>query len=317
MVKTRAWRLCATVLAIGLVAAACGDDDEGAVDAEPVASTTSTSMAEASATPSSSTTTTSTTQPVATTVSCTLPDEALIEAGSLTVGTWLPETVAGDSFDSDVVYATAEALGFAAEDVRFVPIDFYAPFLDGLERTYDVAVGNYSITEAREELADFSDGYDRKELVLVATESSPASGATTVTELRAATLGRIHNPELPFSQDYIELEIQPSNEAIAFEVPAAFPTAGAALADGSIDGMVMGEGEALWSTGEDLQHASIIAALPVSDSAVEEIGMAFEEDSELVGCFNEALALVAEAGTLEELESEWYPELAEIPTLSA
>jgi polar amino acid transport system substrate-binding protein len=48
----------------------------------------------------------------------------------------------------------------------------------------------------------------------------------------------------------------------------------------------------------------------------EELGMLFEDGSELVACVNEALAALEADGTLEALEEEWLSAGGDIPTLS-
>ena len=84
---------------------------------------------------------------------------------------------------------------------------------------------------------------------------------------------------------------------------------------GSIEGFIVDLPTAFFVTAVEIEDASIVGVLPPGDEP-EELGMLFEEGSELVGCVNEALTSLRDAGTLDEIETEWLNDGGAIPTLS-
>ena len=61
---------------------------------------------------------------------------------------------------------------------------------------------------------------------------------------------------------------------------------------------------------------AIVGVLPRAGFSFEELGMVFEEGSDLVPCVDEALTALSDAGTLEGLETEFLDDGGTIPTLS-
>jgi polar amino acid transport system substrate-binding protein len=296
---TKTWRsLAALLLALGLVAAACGDDsgDDG-TDVEAGSDTTE---AAASCDP--------------------LPTKT---EGTLTVATgepafppWVSGTDAdgnddpttGEGFESALVYAVAEQLGLAHDDVEWVRTGFDEAVAPG-PKDFDFNIQQYSITPERDEVVDFSDGYYTVQQALVAAPDSSVAEATTIADLQDEQLGAAIGTT---SLDYIEDVIQPDSEAAVFDDNAA---AKAAFDAGQVDGLVFDLPTAYYITAVEIPNSSIVGVLPVSGEA-EELGMLFEDGSELVPCVNEALATLRDDGTLDELQQEWLQAGGDIPTLT-
>ena len=309
-------------LALGLMVllTACGgaaetSDDGGATEEAPT--TADTTVSEAASEPAE--------------VACDVDSLPLVTEGTLTVATGEPvfepwmvddDPTNGEGFESALVYALAEQLGFAEGDVEWVRTGFDQAIAPG-QKDYDFNIQQYSITPERDEVVDFSDGYYEVEQALVAAEDSPVADATSVADLRSARLGAAIGTT---SLDYIEQVIQPEDQAQVFDDNAA---AKAAFDAGQVDGLVFDLPTAYFITAVEIPDASIVGVLPREDATAaseavaseaaggaEELGMLFEDGSELVPCVNQGLAALRDDGTLEAIEEEWLSQSGGIPTLT-
>ena len=212
----------------------------------------------------------------------------------------------GQGFESALVYALADELGIA--DVTWVRTGFDEAITAG-SKDYDFNIQQYSITEQREEVVDFSDGYYQVEQAIIGPEGSPAASAETVAELQDLRLGAAIGTT---SLDYLESTIEPSTEAAVYDDNVA---AKSAFDAGQIDGLVLDLPTAYYVTAVEIPDTSIIGVLP-REGAADELGMLFEDGSDLVPCVNEALAALKDAGTIDALEDEWLNQGGSITSLS-
>ena len=160
-------------LLIGLLAlagAACGDDEED----QPAAQSTATAEADA----------------------CATDQLALKQPGTLTVGTDKPafppyfeddDPANGKGFESAVAYAVAEQLGLG-DSVEWTVVPFNASFAPG-PKDFDFDINQISITPKRAERVDFSEPYYTAPQAVLALKSTPAAQATSLAELKDATIG--------------------------------------------------------------------------------------------------------------------------------
>ncbi|MCB1015444.1 MAG: amino acid ABC transporter substrate-binding protein [Acidimicrobiales bacterium] len=290
MNRTRTWRLLAVLAALALLGAACGSDDDGGDES-------SSDTTEAG--------------------SCDTADLPVKEEGQLTVATgdpvfppWMEndDPTSNEGFESELVYLVAEQLGFSEDQVVWTSTGFDEAIAPG-EKDYDFNIQQYGITEDRDEVVDFSDGYYTVEQAIVAPADSDIASAESLADLADAKLGAAVGTT---SLDYIEEAIQPSEEAAVFDDTAA---ASSALQAGQVDGLVYDLPTAFYITAVEIPDASIVGILPVVGEA-EELGMLFEDGSPLVPCVNDALAAVEESGDLAALQEEWLANGGETPTLS-
>jgi polar amino acid transport system substrate-binding protein len=264
-------------------------------------------------------------------IACDVDSLSLENEGTLTVATGEPvfepwmvddDPTNGEGFESALVYALAEELGFAEDDVEWVRTGFDQAIAPG-PKAYDFNIQQYSITPERDEVVDFSDGYYEVEQALVAAEDSSVADATSVSDLQSARLGAAIGTT---SLDYIEQVIQPEQPAQVFDDNAA---AKAAFDAGQVDGLVFDLPTAYFVTAVEIPDASIVGVLPREDATAaseavaseaaggaEELGMLFEDGSELVPCVNQGLAALRDDGTLEAIEEEWLSQSGGIPTLT-
>lgn len=210
-------------------------------------------------------------------------------------------------FESALVYALAEELGL--ETVEWVGTGFDEAIAPG-DKDYDFNIQQYSITDERDEVVDFSTGYYQVEQAIIGPADSPAASATTIDDLKSLRLGAAIGTT---SLNYIEDVIEPETEAAVYDDNV---DAKAAFDAGQIDGLVLDLPTAYFVTAVEITDASIIGVLPREDDSPEELGMLFSDGSDLVGCVNEALASLRDAGTIEALENEWLNQGGSIPSLT-
>ncbi len=314
---------------VALVLVACGGDDttESAATSAPPAD-----AAEASATPSSpgsapptdggseapsASASAMATEAITPTGDCEVEDLPLVADGVLTVATGEPvfepwmvddDPTNGEGFESALVYALAEQMGFTADQVTWTRTGFDEAIAPG-DKDWDVNVQQYSITEERDRVVDFSEGYYAVQQAIVAAEGSPAATATSVADLADVRLGAAIGTT---SLDYAEEVIAPTELVLAFDDNAA---AKAAFDAGQVDALVFDLPTAYYITAVEIPDASIVGVLPAEGDA-EELGMMFAEGSELVPCVDVALSALQGDGTVADLQAEWLEQGGDIPTLS-
>jgi polar amino acid transport system substrate-binding protein len=294
MKDTRWAKLLALLTLLTLTVAACGDD--GAED---------------------------TTTTAATTDSCAVENLNLANPGQLTVATgepvfppWMgvgddnfdvPESKTG--FEGALVYELAAEMGFSDDQVIFVRTGFDEAIAPG-PKDWDFNIQQYSITEAREEVVDFSDPYYETQQALVTFPDSPFAEADSVDDLKEAVLGAaIGTTSLDFVEDVIQPDTAPSVYDENVDVQAAMNA-------GQIDGLVVDLPTAYFMIAVQIEGAIIAGVFEAQAESPDRFGLLFEEDNPLVECVNEALATLRDNGTLAALEEEWLTQEGEIPQIS-
>lgn len=237
------------------------------------------------------------------------PDSDVWSApGTLTVATGEPafppyviddDPTSGEGFESAVVYAVAEQLGFAQPDVTWVRTTFDEAIAPG-EKEYDFNIQQYSITEERDEIVDFSMPYYSGQKALLVPGDSPAASATTFADIEGLKFGATIGTT---DADYITETIGIADEDVAIydDQAATF----AALDAGQIEATVIGLPTALYITGVEMPQISIAGVLPRQGGEGEDMGMVFAEGNPARDCVNTALEALTEDGTLAALDEEW------------
>ncbi|GIU96720.1 MAG: amino acid ABC transporter substrate-binding protein [Actinomycetota bacterium] len=210
-------------------------------------------------------------------------------------------------FEGAVVGALAEELGFGLDEIEFVPVPFNKSFAPG-PKDFDFVLQQISYKDKRAEAVDFSDSYYDVNQALVSVEGSPIAGATTVEDLKDATLGA---PIGTTSLDYIEQTIQPNVE------PRVYDDLTGAIQDlksGAIDGIVVDLPTAFFITAVQIKNGVIVGQFP-SVGQQEYFALAFEKGSGLVECVNQALDRLKADGTLAAIQQEWLADKASAPVI--
>ncbi|MCF2971493.1 ABC transporter substrate-binding protein [Synechococcus sp. Nb3U1] len=228
-------------------------------------------------------------------------DPRLFNPGQLTVATGDPvfppwmlndDPAGGEGFENGLVYALAAEMGFAPEDVVWVRESFEQSIAPG-PKSYDFAIQQISVTEARSEVVTFSSVYYQPDKAVVALPDSPVVGASSFEELRQARWGAtVGTTDL----DYLENILGISNVAVYDDQAGVFQ----AMQGDLIDATVVALPTALFVTAVQVPEAKITALLP-PDENDRGHGLLFEKDNPLVDWVNEALAAVIERGVVEDL----------------
>ncbi len=247
------------------------------------------------------------------------PDaEVWKQPGTLTVGTDSPayepwfsdnDPSNGKGFESAVAYAVAEQLGFAPEDVRWIKVPFNNSYAPG-EKKFDFDINQISITPAREEVVDFSDGYYSAAQAVIALKGSDAAQATTLEELKAFKLGAQTGTT---SLTAIREGIQPDQDPFVFDDTNA---AKQALNNGQLDAFLADLPTAFYITAVEIPKATIVGQVQPTAGEQEQFGMLFEKGSPAVDCVNTALGELEDSGELDRIEQEWLSEVVDVPELS-
>jgi polar amino acid transport system substrate-binding protein len=209
----------------------------------------------------------------------------------------VPES--GTGFEGALVYALAAELGFTEDQVTFVRTGFDEAIAPGA-KDWDFNIQQYSITEERDEVVDFSDPYYTTRQALVTFPDSEFADVSTVADLADAVLGAAIGTT---SLDFIEEVIQPNTEASVYDENVDVE---AAMNAGQIDVITAVQVE-----------GSIIAGQFEAEAAdPDDFGMLFEDGNPLVDCVNQALATLRDDGTLQALEDEWLTQEGGVPIIT-
>ncbi len=253
--------------------------------------------------------------PAATPLVFTIADMPLKTPGMLTVHADQPlyepwfidnDPTNGEGFESALVYALAEVMGFTPEQVEWGYTAFNASYAPG-PKPFDFYITEVSITEPRKEAVSFSDGYYSTPFVIIAPDDSPAQEATSLEDLRQYRFGTLVNSSYAM---YITDVIKPEPDISVYNTNA---DALQALANGQVDVNVESLQIAEEVIADQFPELGIVGILPGPGT---ELGMVFEKDSPLVPYINQALATLRENGTLDDLVEEWLPAPPDYPQIS-
>ena len=212
----------------------------------------------------------------------------------------------GKGFESALVYALAEQLGFKPEEVEWGYTAFNASYAPG-PKDFDFYLTEVSITEPRKKAVAFSDGYYSTPFVIIAPDDSPVKDAKSLEDLRKYKFGTLVNSSYA---SYITDVIKPEQELSVFNTDAE---AIQALANGQVDVNVESLQIAIEVTTDQFPNLDIVGILPGPGT---ELGMVFEKDSPLVPFVNQALANIKADGTWQKLVDEWLPMDPEFPHIA-
>ena len=248
---------------------------------------------------------------------CGKEELPVLSPRTLTIGTDSPayepwfvdnDPTNGQGFESAVAYAVAEELGFSRGEVAWVKVPFNSSYKPGA-KDFDFDINQISITPARAEVVDFSDGYYEAAQAVIALKGSPASEVTTIAELADYNLGaQTGTTSLTAIRDVIK----PANEPAVFEDTNA---AKQALLNNQVDAILADLPTAFYITAVEIPKGTIVGQFQPTTGEQEEFGMLFEKGSPLVDCVNQALATLESDGTLAEIEQQWLSDVVDVPEL--
>ncbi|WP_196259233.1 ABC transporter substrate-binding protein [Pelagibacterium limicola] len=246
----------------------------------------------------------------------TIDDPRLHTPGKLTVATgdvvyppWMmddnPE--GGEGFENALVYALAEELGFAPEDVVWVRETFDQSIAPGA-KNYDFAIQQISVTEARAEVVTFSQVYFQPDKAVVALPGSPVEGATSFADLREARWGAaVGTTDFTYLESVMGIE----DAAVYDDQIGVFQ----AMQANQIDATVVALPTALFLTAVQVPDAEIVALLP-PDENDRGHGLLFEFGNPLAEWIDEGLDALKERGVIEDLKNTWLVADPNLPVIT-
>ncbi|MBN2048002.1 MAG: amino acid ABC transporter substrate-binding protein [Anaerolineaceae bacterium] len=161
---------------------------------------------------------------------------------------------------------------------------------------FDIGGDGITITEERDEIVDFSNGYiaiEQRLLVRVGEDRF-----STIEEFVANpewTLGtQVNTTNYETATEYL-----PADRIQAFE---QYPFAVQALISGDVDAVIIDQVVGLGYMGENADQVELVGPGITS----EELGFAFPNGSDLVDPINQALTSMMEDGTLNEINEQFF-----------
>jgi polar amino acid transport system substrate-binding protein len=241
-----------------------------------------------------------------------------VEAGVLTIATgepayypWViddaPES--GEGFEAAVAYAVAAQLGYDQSAVKWVRTTFDAAIAPG-PKTFDFNLQQYSITDERKQVVDFSSPYYKSNQAIVSFKGSKIEGVTTLQGLKdaGAKLGAAVSTT---SLDVIETNL--GLKASVFNDNAAAVTA---LKNKQIDGLVVDLPTAFYLSAVEVPNGIIVGQIDGSDSGDQGFGLLLSKDNPITSCVSQAVDAIRDNGTLASITAQWLADSAGAPVLS-
>ena len=230
-----------------------------------------------------------------------------LTAGTLTIATvvpayypWVLEDApeSGEGFEPAVAYAVAAELGYSANEVVWVRTTFDGAIAPG-SKPFDFNLQQFSITEERKQVVDFSSGYYYVTQAIVSAEGSKIAGATSIADLKGAKLGAAVGTT---SLTTAETVINPDAEIAVFNDNAA---AVQALKNGQIDGLVVDLPTAFYLAAVEIDNGVIVGQLASDPNTPEHFGLLLAKDSAITSCVTQAVDTLRSNGTLSQIEATW------------
>ena len=242
-----------------------------------------------------------------------------LESGVLTIATGNPayypwvmdnDPASGQGFEAAVAYEVAKRMGFDADKVHWTSASFDQSIQPG-PKDFDFNLQQFSITEEREQVVDFSEPYYMAAMAVLARQPTVDSGAqATVDSLKALRWGIMAGTTaLPMVQEVIAPESDPLLYDDNVNVTEAMK------AD-QIDVAIFDLPTALYLSAVVLEDGVVLGQFAAERSEnPDRFGLLMEEGNPLKACVDEAISSMTEDGTLEQIEATWLQETTGVPLI--
>ena len=202
----------------------------------------------------------------------------------------------GEGFESAVAYAAAEQLGYSPDQVRWARLPFSTAMAPG-PKPFDAAISQFSITDQRREIVDFSAPYYDVDQAVLTVAGSAAAGLRSTTALGRLRLGAEAGTTGALTARML-------SHATPITVYDSNDQAIAALSGGKVDALVMDLPTAQRAAG-DLPDGVVVGQLPRAAERVEQLAMLLDKDSPLTRCLSSAVEALRADGVLDRLQRQW------------
>ena len=242
-----------------------------------------------------------------------------LEDGVLTIATgnpayypWVlndaPESKEG--FEAAVAYAIAEKMGFAEDQVTWVRTSFDEAIQPGA-KNFDFNMQQYSITEEREQMVDFSLPYYTSAMAVLTTQSVVDKGiAPTAESMKGLIWGADANTTaVPMLNEMIAPESDPLLYGDNTDVTAAMQA-------NQIDAALFDLPTALYLAAVVVEGGVVFGQIPADRAEnPDQFGLLMEDGSALKECVDAAITELTDSGELAAIEAQWLQEATGVPVI--
>lgn len=247
-----------------------------------------------------------------------------VTPGKLTVATGNPayepwvindDPASGEGFEAAVIYALADELGFAKDDVVWVRTSFDEAFAPG-EHDWDLNIQQVSISEDRQKAVDFSPAYYRPAQSIVVKKDGKYATATTCADFADAIIGVQVGST---AYDYVQTILK-NGDTTGIEVYDDNAAAAAAVNSGQADAVVTDTPTAVYMAGafaedEQIKDAIVVGQIPDTEDE-HGLGITLAKGSALTPLVEKAMNTILDNRTVDGLILQWLAEYTtNIPTL--
>ncbi|MEO9822971.1 MAG: ABC transporter substrate-binding protein [Paracoccaceae bacterium] len=219
-----------------------------------------------------------------------------------------PESKQG--FEAAVAYAVAEKMGFTEDQVTWVRSSFDQAIQPGA-KDFDVNLQQFSITEERDEIVDFSVPYYSAAMAVVTRQPVVDGGAkATLGSLKELAWGaHATTTAVPMLTEIV----QPNADPLLYGDNADVVEA---MKANQIDAALMDLPTALFTAAVLMDDGVVLGQFPPERSEnPDQFGMILEEGNPLKACVDAALASLTSDGSLAAIEAEWLSATTGVPVI--
>ncbi|MBR2684384.1 MAG: amino acid ABC transporter substrate-binding protein [Atopobiaceae bacterium] len=231
------------------------------------------------------------------------------EAGKLTVATgnpaWEPwvmndEPESGEGFEAALIYALADKMGFAKDEVVWVRSDFGESFAPGAH-DWDMNIQQVSINDDRKKAVDFSPAYFRTTQAIAVQKGSKYATATKLADFADATIAVMSGST---AYDYV-VNLIKGGSTDGVDVFNDNSDAAAAVTAGQADAIVTDTTEIVYMVeSEQVKDGVVVGQIPGSEDPYG-LGITLAKDSPLTPYVTDAMNAIIADGTVQGLIDQW------------
>lgn len=213
----------------------------------------------------------------------------------------------GKGYESALVYAIADKLGYSKNQVEWRRTTFDAAIAPGT-KDWDLNIQQFSITDQRKKAVDFSPSYYNPTQSIVVRGDSKYASATSLSDFRGATIGAmVGTTSYDYAKQKLSANVQTFNDNA---------TLAQALDADQIDALVMDTPAAVnVATSSQVKNGKVVGQIPGSEDK-QGMGIVLPKDSPLTSKVSKALNELKQDGTLRQLQNTWLKAYTtDIPTL--
>ena len=241
-----------------------------------------------------------------------------VTEGKLTVATSDPayspwilnnDPASGEGYESAVIYALAEELGYSADNVQWVRATFESSITPGA-KDWDLNIQQFSITDERRNAVDFTSPYYTTSEAIIAKAGTPAASATSIADLKDVLIGvQAGTTSQQFASDTLEPGLSQKLQMFNSSDDTVL-----ALQTGRVDAIVVDLPTAFNMIATQVDNGVVVGQFADAQDG-ENYGIVLPKGSKLTPTVSAAVDRLAESGKLDELQGKWLNEAQNVPIL--